>query len=296
MSTETGIQKLYRKDDQPFSIIPNTAIRDPKLSPQGFRLLAYLMSHNDGYELTYPQIQRETGLGSHAIKTAVTLLTLAGWLSVKRMKQKDGRFGSYSWTILTPSSKVARRNNSSLADSSLADSSLENLRDYKKKTDKKKTKEEYIPRNEFEDAFKEFYSLYPRKVGAGAARKVFDLMYPKHGRNIISGAGRLAADPNLPKAQFIPHPATWLNREGWLDEPYPERELSKVEADAIAKTKAAEIREKEIAHSQRIRKERIEAEEKAAPPPECEHGIPVWRCHPCRKKLADSLSESSEGE
>jgi hypothetical protein len=27
----------------------------------------------------------------------------------------------------------------------------------------------------------------------------------------------------LPEREFIPHPTTWLNRDGWEDDPLPER-------------------------------------------------------------------------
>ena len=40
---------------------------------------------------------------------------------------------------------------------------------------------------------------------------------------MLDGAVRLASDPNLPETQFIPYPSTWLNREGWNDEPYPDK-------------------------------------------------------------------------
>ena len=40
---------------------------------------------------------------------------------------------------------------------------------------------------------------------------------------IIAATASLAADPNLPDTEFIPHPSTWLNRDGWDDEPYPAR-------------------------------------------------------------------------
>lgn len=70
--------------------------------------------------------------------------------------------------------------------------------------------------------FAEFWSIYPRKVGKQDAEKVFHRQRRKiPPETIIAGAGALAGDPNLPEAQFIPHPATWLARGGWDDEPLP---------------------------------------------------------------------------
>ena len=54
------------------------------------------------------------------------------------------------------------------------------------------------------------------KAFTKAARKV-------GAETVILGAKRYAADPNLPDRQFVPHPATWLNRGSWDDEPLPPR-------------------------------------------------------------------------
>ncbi len=73
-------------------------------------------------------------------------------------------------------------------------------------------------------AFDAFWNAYPRKVGKVEAKKVFDAKARSvPASTIIDGALRLASDPNLPETQFIPHPATWLRRGGWDDEPLPAR-------------------------------------------------------------------------
>ena len=71
-------------------------------------------------------------------------------------------------------------------------------------------------------AFDEFWTAYPRHVGkAKAARAWQTATKATSPEVIIEGARRLRADPNLPAAQFIPHPTTWLTRAGWMDDPYP---------------------------------------------------------------------------
>ena len=74
------------------------------------------------------------------------------------------------------------------------------------------------------DRFDEFWAAYPRKVGKQKARNKFTAACRRaDAQVVIDGAQRLAADPNLPEAQFIPHPSTWLERDGWDDEPLPTR-------------------------------------------------------------------------
>lgn len=74
--------------------------------------------------------------------------------------------------------------------------------------------------------FEDFYSAYPRHVGRAAAEKAWDVIVKKRTADlaaIVAGAHRYANDPNLPEAQFIPYPASWLNAGRWDDDPEPVR-------------------------------------------------------------------------
>jgi hypothetical protein len=64
--------------------------------------------------------------------------------------------------------------------------------------------------------FKEFWEVFPRKIGKGAARKAFrNALNRASGEEIVAGAKRYR-----PKdLEFCKHPATWLNADCWLDEP-----------------------------------------------------------------------------
>lgn len=74
------------------------------------------------------------------------------------------------------------------------------------------------------DWFEAFWAAYPRRVGKGKARLAFERATTREEASaIVDGARRLAGDPNLPAAQYVPHPTTWLNRDGWGDDPYPAR-------------------------------------------------------------------------
>ena len=75
-------------------------------------------------------------------------------------------------------------------------------------------------------SFDEFWDTYPKHLQKGEARKAFFKAVQRVGdaETILEGARRMSADPNLPVKQFIPYPATWLNRDGWDDEPFPLRE------------------------------------------------------------------------
>ena len=75
------------------------------------------------------------------------------------------------------------------------------------------------------DNFEDFdlsWAVYPRKVGKGAARRIFARIKPDSGllakmRDAIE-IQRESVQWQKDGGQFIPHPATWLNQERWDDE------------------------------------------------------------------------------
>ena len=76
---------------------------------------------------------------------------------------------------------------------------------------------------DIERAFNDqFWAAYPRHVGKGAARAKFIAQAKKNGVEVImAGLARAIGEwkSQGTEAQFIPHPATWLNQERWEDEP-----------------------------------------------------------------------------
>jgi hypothetical protein len=92
------------------------------------------MSHKDGYELSYRQIEAETGLGRHAIQAATKNLEDLGWLTTERIIQPDGRFGGKAWII---------NDFTSVTNSTVEPAAVENLTHFKK-TNSKKTNSKNI--------------------------------------------------------------------------------------------------------------------------------------------------------
>jgi len=279
---ENGIQKIYRLDNQPFAQIPREAIRDPRMTANGFRLLAYLMSHENGYELTYGQIERQTGLGRFAINGAIDNLTALGWAEVKPTKLPNGQFGPKAWYVMNPHTSTT------VGNSTAGDSTVEQPTDLKNKKLENKTKEKNYPQARLEEAFSEFWQHYPRKVEKLAAMKAFVKASDIVSLTVmIDGARRLEQDPNLPPKQFIPYPASWLNAGGWDSEPYPERQLSKEEKEAKAETERLARIEKQRIDREREQaerdRERAERERKLAENPVtlCEHGRVKAICPKC---------------
>lgn len=195
-----------------FTQIPNSWLRDENLSLKAKGLLAQLLSHQVGWSMTIATLAKTNHCGRDMITSAIQELETFGYL--KRMQQKDekGRFGEMLWFTTSPDDPVTGFPTS---DSPTPGNPT------LKKTKEKKTKE----KNTNGDVFDQFWSLYPRKAGKASARKAFSQLDEEKRADAMIGVLRLRNDPNLPPAQYIPHPATWLNREGWDDDPYPKRDI-----------------------------------------------------------------------
>jgi hypothetical protein len=276
MSSETGVHKLYRRDNQPFAQIPNEAIRNPEITTGAFRLLAYLMSHQDGYELTYGQIERQTGMGRYAINEGIKNLEKTGWLRTEATKMANGQFGPKAWFVLDPTSA-----GNSTAGNSTTEKPTDKEDNFNKNTKDKET----LVQNKFELEFSEFWLMYPRRSGKQAAKKAFVVACKAVGaETVLEGARRYAKDPFLPVKQFIPHPATWLNQGRWDDEPLPPRELTPEEKADRARIRSEQDRASALAAAERRRLETEEARKNAVPPPKCEHGNSIVLCRICLRK------------
>jgi len=74
--------------------------------------------------------------------------------------------------------------------------------------------------------FNEFWAACPRKVGKGSAEKAWRKIAPDEAltMQIVKAMTeqRTCEQWTRDGGKFIPHPATWLNRKGWLDEPQAE--------------------------------------------------------------------------
>tara|TARA_R110000868_G_scaffold282909_2_gene543208 strand:- start:5477 stop:6226 length:750 start_codon:yes stop_codon:yes gene_type:complete len=216
---DSGVHKLYRSDDRPFTMLPNEAVRNPKMTSNAFRLLAYLMSHEDGYDLRYEQIERQTSMGRHAINKAADNLADLGWLQVDRPRDDNNRFLPKSWTLLTPSSVTF---------STVEPSHMEQFHSGKDYPLKKNTnKEEHLEEknNDLEIEFDEFWDVYPKKADKRVALKSYKKALSRvDALTIYAGAVSYRDDPNREQA-YTKNASTWLNADAWDNEPLSSKSL-----------------------------------------------------------------------
>jgi len=257
------IRGRHSFDDQ-FTQIPNAWLRDSRLSLKAIGLLAQLLSHSPGWSVSIAQLARANDCGLDLIRNAVKELEGCGYLE-RSQKRINNKFGEAIYRTTDPSG---------FPSSGFPSSGNPTPKNKKIKNNNNK---------KYDDLFNEFWEAYPRKIGKATAKKAFDKLVDAQAL-AVAGARRLAHDPNLPPVQYIPHPTTWLNREGWLDDTYAPREKSKEDLAVEANVKAAKEREL----SARFLEAERERAAAAAPPPKCPHGKTVALCQQCVVRVADS--------
>lgn len=267
----TGVSRVIKKDGYRYTTVPNATVRDPEITANAFRLLVYLLSHEEGYQLHFSQIIRETGLGEHAIRKAIELLKMKGYLETRRQKKGNLR-GGYDWVLLDPNNPDPWRD-SPWRDYSWHERSVARTTKPLKETKERETKEretKYLdisPKNKFE----EFWNAYPRKVSKGEARKAYAKAKEKTTEETLIAKAKAYAKQAGRKDEFTKHPASWLNAEGWLDE-----------YQADIDERAERQRQREWEQTQKMLAEHDKPYEEI---PQCEHGTNPALCKECLKRL-----------
>ena len=214
-----------------FTIIPNAWVRDPNLSRRARGLLAELLSHREGWDVSIESLWKVGTEGREAVRRAVKELEDAGYLHRQQAGGRGELFGTSDYVLLDPHDETAGQSDAQFPGDGNPVNGKPGHGKARTKKNNLPTEEEDQSQNTKEvahvgptadDAFSEFWSVYPRKVAKADARKAFKTALKQADvDDIIAGARRLRDDPNLPEKRYIPYPGKWLRAEQWEDEPLP---------------------------------------------------------------------------
>jgi hypothetical protein len=252
--------------DDHFTQIPNDWLRDSRLSLKAIGLLAQLMSHSPGWNMSVRSLARANGTGIDTIKSAVRELEQFGYLkrSEAQKQNQDGTFADYDWTTADPFQ------NPVTAESRHGRTEHKEEQPFIEEQSEKNNQRTNAVLAQFE----EFYREYPRKIDRGDALKAFKSALKRATfEDILAGAIRYA-NSELPEKKFVKYPATWLRADSWENELEPSPQSEAAERARIRK-------EKEREASERFLAEQRELEKQAAPAPKCPHGLNVALCQRC---------------
>ena len=199
-------------DDQ-FAQIPNSWLRDSRLSLKAIGLLAQIMTHVPGWNMSINSLAQRNNVGRDQIRTAIQELEQFGYLT-REQSREEGKFAETIWRTSDPTD-IPLSENSTTANPTTKNT---NTKEQQEKNN------ERIYSDSLEIHFEAFWNFYPKKTDKGAARRAFKKAAKTQDvKLIVDAAGRFAEDPNLPEKQFIKNPATWLNAEAWNNGPLPKR-------------------------------------------------------------------------
>ena len=227
--------------------VPNTIARCTTISRGAKGFVLEVASHTPGHRLTMADLISSSTDGRDATRARITELEQAGFLTRYRERDTNGRLGAVVYRLhVTPQTPRSEPETDfpALAEPTPENPTLVNPVTSKKTKDleDKRSKDlatagatadaaqlELVPSGPglkpakdqtATDGFDQFWSVYPRKIGKGNARRAWTTAIKKApAEQITRAVRRFAASRKGQDPTFTPHAATWLNGERWADEP-----------------------------------------------------------------------------
>jgi DNA-binding transcriptional ArsR family regulator len=155
------------------------------------------------------RLSRDTSQSERSVRSHLSALEKAGIIKRQKRKKQDGSYNSDMLFIQRQYSPAANSANGkkqhSPAEKVAAKPSIDITN--------------VISEPSVDHFENDFWPICPKKVGKGQARKAFKAALKKTDlQSILDGMRRYAKSVEHSEAQFIAHPATWLNGERWNDE------------------------------------------------------------------------------
>lgn len=160
---------IRRQITSNFTVIPNEAILDTRLSASARWLLVYLLSRPNDWQVQVGDIQKKGGVGREKAYRLIKELISVGWVRKSISREDNGQWGGIEY-VITDQPEVEEAavspcdEKSYLANSLPANHHL--TKDLKKpRTEKLQNTEKNILSDPAMDAdFEEFWAAYPKRV------------------------------------------------------------------------------------------------------------------------------------
>jgi len=260
--------KGHHRHESEYTQIPNSYLRDDRLSLQARGLYAQILSHRKGWKITLTNLAYANGVGRDSIRRMIDELLKHGYIkrSDEKERNEKGQLTSYTYTTCDPV-----QDNPALDEPALDKPALDNPHHKNKKV----IEQQLIKEQLIDKQLSEFLEIYPRKGEAKKPirQKLEAALKQATFEEILDGAKRYAEFLSW-SDQYVAMAKTWLNQERWTEE-HPQN------PDKIKRASYEKSMQVEYEHTQRQLAEMKEAEKNAVPPPKCPHGNSVVSCREC---------------
>lgn len=209
--------------DDHFTQIPNDWVRDDRLSLEARGLIAQIMSHRPGWNLSIKSLAARNNIGRDKVKRILDELLNHGYLERSESQSHDerGHLAGYDYTTRDPQGVTQEP---CKAEPDKAKPGKANKPPKKNILIEEQTNKNTI---DIESAFNSFWAIYPKKDDKGLARRSFEKALKRASlEQIVAGAEKYRDDPNREQA-FTKNPSTWLNADAWENGPLPSRVVRK---------------------------------------------------------------------
>ena len=215
-----------------FTVLPNSTLRDSRLTLKTRAVLAIMVSMPDDWDYTVSGLAVICGVGKDAVRTSLRELEANGYLTRVQRHNEAGHFSRNEYIVTdepTGGGEIPLSDRPSTAEP-LTD---EPLTDNPTQQNKDCTNTPYSPpkgdvskssgQGVDWDLFERFWTAYPRKQNKERARRAWKKLHPDLELCRIMSAAlerdKRSEQWRRDNGDFIPHPASWLNGRRWEDEP-----------------------------------------------------------------------------
>jgi DNA-binding MarR family transcriptional regulator len=203
--------------DDKYAQIPNHFLRDSRLSLKAIGLLAQLMSHSPGWNVSIRTLALSNKVSRDQITSAMKELEKLGYIS--RSQQRDGtRFAEAVYTTRDPftEAELAATELSAAEFPSTEKSATENPTTKNTNSKEQQLKEKQT-KNEYAESFELFWKLYPRKENKPKAAKEFSKLVSEQ-ELIMQKLNVWLIHPVKVDRGYWPHAERWLRDRRFDDE------------------------------------------------------------------------------
>lgn len=210
--------------DFPFAPVPEELLYDERVSATAVRIFGTLARHGLDPDSCFPDHDRIGFLlhmSGRSVARPLRELEETGWIERFPRFSASGRLSDGyllhgSAQNCAANRAIGREPSAQISAVGSGEASLLEIEPV--------NESECLPAQKRAPSFDDFWALFPRKTGKGAARKAWAKSITRaHPDVILRGLVRYLDDPNRPDPEFVPHGATWLNQDRWEDGPEPER-------------------------------------------------------------------------